>query len=261
MLQLAVNREHIARIDIRVHDEVAQYLLNRKRKEIVALEEIRQAKPCRSPAPAPRCRRSSSNSVPRQQRQRGEVYAGRRTAAAPAATAPALIVDSAFPHRAWEREPLCFASNLLLQNPVPGAVIDLLAIGQLIEDAMQPGNFFAAPELRISWIAARSETIPWEIFRGRLVDASQTRLQQTFLSWQVLEENETHPATEPTISVKLDVHERQIHVTRGLLAYVWEGHDTGGGVIESRECVKWTRELVGTIRLEEFADLETCATS
>jgi ribonuclease E len=39
MLQLAVNREHIARIDIRVHDEVAQYLLNRKRKEIVSLEE------------------------------------------------------------------------------------------------------------------------------------------------------------------------------------------------------------------------------
>ena len=39
MLQLAVNREHITRIDIRVHDEVAQFLLNRKRKEIVALEE------------------------------------------------------------------------------------------------------------------------------------------------------------------------------------------------------------------------------
>ncbi|MBI3823585.1 MAG: Rne/Rng family ribonuclease [Planctomycetes bacterium] len=39
MLQLAVNREHITRIDIRVHDEVAQYLLNRKRKDIVALEE------------------------------------------------------------------------------------------------------------------------------------------------------------------------------------------------------------------------------
>ena len=39
MLQLAVNREHIVRIDIRVHDEVAKYLLNQKRKEIVALEE------------------------------------------------------------------------------------------------------------------------------------------------------------------------------------------------------------------------------
>jgi ribonuclease E len=39
MLQLAVHRENITKIDVRVHDEVAQYLLNRKRKEIVALEE------------------------------------------------------------------------------------------------------------------------------------------------------------------------------------------------------------------------------
>jgi ribonuclease E len=39
MLQLAVNREHIQRIDIKVHDEVAKYLLNKKRKEIVGLEE------------------------------------------------------------------------------------------------------------------------------------------------------------------------------------------------------------------------------
>src|SRR5262249_54903397 len=39
MLQLAVNRAHISRIEIRVHEEVARYLLNRKRKEIVALEQ------------------------------------------------------------------------------------------------------------------------------------------------------------------------------------------------------------------------------
>ena len=39
MLQLAVHRANIQRIDIRVHDDVCQYLLNRKRKEIVALEE------------------------------------------------------------------------------------------------------------------------------------------------------------------------------------------------------------------------------
>ncbi len=143
----------------------------------------------------------------------------------------------------------------LFAKPPASGVTDLLAAGQLIDDSMRPGNFFVAPELRLTWVVARGETIPWEIFRGRLVDASQTRLQKTFLSWHVIQENDTHPATEPTISVKLDVHEKQIHVTRGLLAYVWEGYDAGGGVIESRETVKWTRELVGTIRLEEFADL------
>jgi len=39
MMQLAAHREHVHRIDIRVHDAVATYLLNRKRKEISKLEE------------------------------------------------------------------------------------------------------------------------------------------------------------------------------------------------------------------------------
>jgi hypothetical protein len=64
-------------------------------------------------------------------------------------------------------------------------------------------------------------------------------------------------ADEPIVSVKLDVHVGQIHVTRGLLIHAWEGYDAGGGVIESREIVKWTRELVGTIRLADFPDLES----
>ncbi|MBI3823586.1 MAG: hypothetical protein HY289_13030 [Planctomycetes bacterium] len=132
-----------------------------------------------------------------------------------------------------------------------GPVDDLLAVGQLIDDAMRPGHFFVAPDLHLTWVAAKSETIRWEIFRGRLVEAAQTRQEKTFLSWHILEAD----ATEPTISVKLDVHERCIHVTRGLLCYVWEGHEVGG-VIESREVVKWTRELVGTIMLADFTDRE-----
>src|SRR5436190_1722020 len=76
-----------------------------------------------------------------------------------------------------------------------GDLRDSLAVAQVIDDAMKPGNFFVAPDL-------------------------------------------------------------QIHVTRGLQAYVWEGYDAGGGVIESREVVKWTREVVGTITLTEFTSLE-----
>ena len=136
-------------------------------------------------------------------------------------------------------------------NTVPGEITDLLAVGQLIDDAMQPGHFFAAPDLRLTWIAARSETISWELFRGRLVDRTQTREQQSFLSWHVIQEG----GDEPMISVKLDVRGRQIHVTRGLLCHAWEACDVGGG-IESRETIRWTRELVGTILLEEYADLE-----
>jgi ribonuclease E len=39
MLQLAAHRENIQRIQVRVHEEVANYLLNRKRREITQLEE------------------------------------------------------------------------------------------------------------------------------------------------------------------------------------------------------------------------------
>ena len=52
----------------------------------------------------------------------------------------------------------------------------------------------------------------------------------------------------------MDLHAQQIHVTRGLLAHVWEGYDAGGGAIESRETMRWPGELVGTITLAEFAD-------
>ncbi len=37
-IQLAAHREHIKRIEVRVHEDVALYLLNRKRKEIAQLE-------------------------------------------------------------------------------------------------------------------------------------------------------------------------------------------------------------------------------
>jgi ribonuclease E len=39
MLQLAAHREHVQRIDVRVAEDVASYLLNKKRKEISRLEE------------------------------------------------------------------------------------------------------------------------------------------------------------------------------------------------------------------------------
>src|SRR5437870_5636350 len=94
-------------------------------------------------------------------------------------------------------------------NALPEKPLDHLAVGQLIDDAMRPGHFFVEPQLRLTWIAARAETIRWEIFRGRLLDRAQTRDERTFLSWHIFEENEAHPATEPLISVKFDIHAGQ----------------------------------------------------
>jgi ribonuclease E len=50
MLQLAAHRENIQRIQVRVQDEVANYLLNRKRKEITRLEETGSLQILISPA-------------------------------------------------------------------------------------------------------------------------------------------------------------------------------------------------------------------
>jgi len=140
---------------------------------------------------------------------------------------------------------------------VPPTSFDLLAVGEMIDRAMLPGHFFVHADLRLDFRAAQAETIPWEIFHGRLLDAGQTRLSKTFLSWRAILAEDAHSPVEPLIAVRLDVQTREIHVTRGLLAYVWEGYDAGGGVIESREAIKWTRELVGTIALADFAELES----
>ena len=47
MLQLAAHREHVQHIEIRVAEDVASYLLNKKRREIARLEESGKSR-CRS---------------------------------------------------------------------------------------------------------------------------------------------------------------------------------------------------------------------
>src|SRR5262249_47404850 len=39
LLQLAAHKQHVQRIQVRVHEDVANYLLNRKRREVARLEE------------------------------------------------------------------------------------------------------------------------------------------------------------------------------------------------------------------------------
>jgi hypothetical protein len=140
----------------------------------------------------------------------------------------------------------------LTPPPSPASPPDLLAVGQTIDELMQPGHFFVAGELHLHWTEARAEDVPWEVFRGRLVDAAHTRQRARFLSWHITEDG----ADSPLLSVRLDVNAGAVHVTRGILCYVWEGYDTGGGVIESREVQRWTCELVGSAELHRFADLE-----
>jgi hypothetical protein len=89
--------------------------------------------------------------------------------------------------------------------------------------------------------------IPWEIYKGRLLDASQTRERRTFEAWNIYSIDEFGRSTEPLLSVKLDAETGEIHVVRAILCYAWEAYESSANVIESRETTKWVRELVGTL--------------
>src|SRR5262249_47433284 len=120
-------------------------------------------------------------------------------------------------------------------------------------DAVAPRHFFVGNGLELEWEHTPAETIPWEIYKGRLLDASQTREKRTFEAKNIHSNDEFGRSKEPVLSVKLDAETGQIHVVRAILCYAWEAYDAGDDVILSRETTKWVRELVGTI---DFAELE-----
>jgi hypothetical protein len=126
----------------------------------------------------------------------------------------------------------------------------------LLDDVFRPCHFYLGTGLAANWRSAVAETISWEIFQGRLLDAAQTRERRSFRSWNLFEQTPEGPAPLPLISLKWDAPAQAIHVVRGLLCHVWESYDAGGDVIESRETTKWVLELVGTVLLADCADAE-----
>jgi hypothetical protein len=139
----------------------------------------------------------------------------------------------------------------------PGSLpLTLPTVRSLIGDVVRPAHFFVGTGLELSWDAPVVETVPWELFQGRLLDPAFTRRRRSFEAWNVhVVEGDTRSA-EPLLSVRLDAAAGEIHVTRAIYCYAWEGYDSGGNVYLSRETCKWVRELVGTIALAEFADAE-----
>jgi hypothetical protein len=126
----------------------------------------------------------------------------------------------------------------------------------LVEDVLRPSNFFVGGTLALVWEPAAEETVRWEVFRGRLVDAALTRQERSFRAWNVFLDDPSGRSAEPLLSVKWDSAAGEVHVVRAIHCYAWEGYDAGGNVYLSRETRKWVRELVGTIRLAELASAE-----
>jgi hypothetical protein len=135
--------------------------------------------------------------------------------------------------------------------------INTESVRELIAEMFRPAHLFAAAELLLEWEHVASEELAWEIFQGRLLDAAHTRERHSFEAWNVYQTTAREErASEPLLSLKLDVEARRLYVVRGLDSYVWEGYDAGGNVYMSRERRKWVRELVGTIHLDRFADVD-----
>ena len=137
-----------------------------------------------------------------------------------------------------------------------GVPITLDAVRRLAAETIAPAHFFVAPTLDLEWTHLDREESAWEIFRGRLLDPAHTRERAVFEAWSVYENTPEGRSAEPVLSLKLDVTAGVLYVVRGLECYVWEGYDSGGGVILSRERRKWVRELVAVLRLDQFAGLD-----
>ncbi len=140
----------------------------------------------------------------------------------------------------------------------PGDPVGLEAVRGLIAEMFRPAHFFLGPDLALEWEHVASEELVWEIFQGRLLDPAHTRERRSFEAWNTYQRTAPNGerSGEPLLALKLDADGGRLHVVRGLDSYVWEGYDAGGNVYQSRERRKWVRELVGTIGLDRFADLD-----
>jgi hypothetical protein len=129
----------------------------------------------------------------------------------------------------------------------------------LLSSLWQPAHFYLARGLRCAWQFEAEQTLPWELFRGRLLEPRQTRESRTFLAWNIFPVIGDVVGTSPLLSLLLDEAGKSIHVTRGVLSRVWRAIDAAGG-IESEQVEEWVRELVGTLRADDFASREMFVT-
>jgi len=148
------------------------------------------------------------------------------------------------------------AASVPAQFPQPAALSGADAIRRAVEDALHPSQFLVGKRIALEWAAPLPEEVAWEVFRGRLLDASQTRQRHAFESWNIFQVGAEGRSPEPILSIKWDTQAGQLHVMRAIYCYAWEAFDAADQVIHSRETRKWVRELVGTVDLGVVADAE-----
>ena len=133
--------------------------------------------------------------------------------------------------------------------------VPLNLVRNAVTSALHPAHFFVGLDAALEWQHEAHEEISWEIFRGRLLDASQTRLRQSFEAWNLFWGDAAGRSVQPILAVKLDVANRMLHIVRSIHCYAWEGYHAGDNVYASREVRKWLRELVGSIHLDRVGSV------
>ena len=122
-------------------------------------------------------------------------------------------------------------------------------MAELIAEVLAPGHFFACTRDSLSFERIAEERIPWEVFRGRLLDPAQSRTKRAFAAWNITSSHQTTKLPATVLSIKYDVAAGELFVMRALPCYAWEGYHAGDNVYLSRETIQLVRELVGRVDL------------
>jgi hypothetical protein len=133
--------------------------------------------------------------------------------------------------------------------------MDTARLIELISEVWRPAHFRVGNGLRCGWQFETSQVLPWELFRGRLLDARQTRETRTFLAWNILPVVDGQLGSEPLVSILLDEASHRIEVTRGILTYAWEPAGEGE-TLEGSEMPRWLRERVGGLSLDDVRNAD-----
>src|SRR5438128_642548 len=96
------------------------------------------------------------------------------------------------------------------------ATEDGLGLSELIDDVLRAGNFFCSGEAQVRRGHSGREELVWEIYRGRLLGAAQTRVTRTFVAWNMIHAQQGDPASVPLLSVLYDEAMDELHVTRAV---------------------------------------------
>ncbi|MEK6234353.1 MAG: hypothetical protein N2C14_06555, partial [Planctomycetales bacterium] len=119
------------------------------------------------------------------------------------------------------------------------------ALRQAVDDALNPARFVTRKENGVRVDQEPERTVPWEVFRGHLLEPRQATQERSFESRYVFLVRERTPSKHPVLMIKFN--DAAVFVARVILVHGHEAHDDDRGMIVTRPVIKPQTELVGEI--------------